>query len=176
MNKRGFSLSEVLIALMLMVSISLALLKQQWQITRLRVQIEKQAQDFLSEKNAWEKGCDKIKQCGMSLLELMIALGLSLSMMTLLMQEYMQIQAHYQRTEKIIDDITQLQFVLNFISDQIHQIGFTPCVPLRLLRTFDHRSSHALKTLQFDAQMPSKITFSFMDAPYHLVETIESEK
>ena len=48
---RGMTLIEVLVALLLMITISLLLLKQQWSINRLVNEIDEQSQVLLAEDN-----------------------------------------------------------------------------------------------------------------------------
>ncbi|PJD91412.1 MAG: hypothetical protein CK424_07260 [Legionella sp.] len=177
MTERGFSLSEVLIALLLMISISLALLKQQWQIHRLYVQMKRQNQHWLELSNARERSEEDqaLFQRGFSLIECMIGLALSLSMMTLLMQEYMQISQLFHRTVVAVDHGARLQFVLNMIRHKGHQAGFTPCLPLYQLVSLDHRTGRALSTLTFDDRNPSKISMYRMQSTYVLVDAIEKQ-
>lgn len=53
---QGFSLTEVLIALLLLSTTSIALLKQEWHITQFFQQARNEVEGLLSENNALERG------------------------------------------------------------------------------------------------------------------------
>ncbi len=177
MTERGFSLSEVLIALLLMTSISLALLKQQWQMHRLREHIKQQDQHWLDLNNAREREApDKTWfQHGLSLIECMIALTLSLSIITVLMQEYVQIRQQFHLAGLAIDHSARIQYVLDLIRRRGHQAGFTPCLPLSRLVSLDHRTGHVLPTLIFDSVPVSKISLYRMQEAFVRIEHIDHQ-
>lgn len=131
--ERGFSLSEVLVSLLLVVSLSLVLLKQQWQLHRIANQTKLQAQRCLETSNARERG--------MSLVELMVALTLALSIITLVMQLYAATFQQFLETETTLTQTSRLHVSLDLMRSVIQQAGFTPCLPIGALQTI---TLHAL--------------------------------
>ena len=140
MEERGFSFIEILVALLLTTSISLALLKQQWQIHRWRIQIQHQARIWLQESNQREQG--------LSILECMLGLTLALSLLTLLMQQYLQIKQQTYSMAQTMLQASRLQMVVDLLRGSGHQAGFTPCLPIGYLYSFDHRSRRRLQAIE----------------------------
>lgn len=145
MEERGFSFIEILVALLLSTSISLALLKQQWQINRLRHQLQAQMEHSLRDHNQREQG--------LSILECMLSLGLALSLMTILLHQYLQIKQQTQETARVMLQASRLQTVMAVLRQAGHQAGFTPCLPLDALRTFDHRNRQPLHAIDLGGQL-----------------------
>lgn len=151
MHKRGFSFMEILIALLLISSISLALLKQQWQINRVRMQVQRQNLRWLQESNQREQG--------MSLLECLLGLGLALLLITLVMQQYLQIKQQSYLAVQAMTQSSRLQMVVDLLRRRGHQAGFTPCLPIAHLASFDHQTRKPLQTVEINQQPFSKLTF-----------------
>lgn len=151
MRERGFSLTEVLVALLLMTSISLALLKQQWQINRLRMQVQRQNMLWLQESNQREQG--------LTLLECLLGLTLALLLMTFVMQQYLQIKQQSDLAVQAMTQSSRLHTVLDMFRRKGHQAGFAACLPINHLVSFDHRTQKPLQTLEISLQPLSKLTF-----------------
>ena len=143
--ERGFSLSEVLVSLLLVVSLSLVLLKQQCQLHRIANQTKLQAQRCLLASNLHERG--------ISLVELMVALTLALSLITLVMQLYGAIFQQFLETETMLNQMSRLQTSVGLMRSVIQQAGFTPCLPIGALQTVT-----PLLALALDPKDPSVIT------------------
>lgn len=157
MEQRGFSFIEMLVALLLTISISLALLKQQWQMSRLRIKIQQQDLIWLQESNR--------RELGLSILECMLGLALALSILTLLMQQYLQIkQQTYHATQTMLQ-ISRMHTVVNLLRESGHQAGYTPCLPLGALRSFDHRTGEPLLMFNWNPQTMA-VTFNRMSSQF----------
>lgn len=151
MRERGFSLMEILVTFLLVSSISLALLKQQWQTNRLRVQIHRQQVEWLQAVNQREQG--------LTLLECLLGIVLSLLLLTLVMQQYLHIK---QETIGVIQAVTRasrLHLAFDLLRRRGHQAGFCPCLPIRNLMSFDHRTHQPLQTLEIKRKPGFKLTF-----------------
>ncbi len=158
MEERGFSFIEILVALLLTTSISLALLKQQWQIHRWRIQIQHQARIWLQESNQREQG--------LSILECMLGLTLALSLLTLLMQQYLQIKQQTYSMAQTMLQASRLQMVVDLLRGSGHQAGFTPCLPIGYLYSFDHRSRRRLQAVELSRQDPFTLTYYRMSSGF----------
>lgn len=151
MKVRGFSLIEILVALLLVISISLALLKQQWQINRFRIQIQRQNTNWISDSNQRERG--------MTILECLLGLALSLSILAILLQQYVQIKQQTYLAVQAITHTSRLQTILSTLRRKGHHAGFAPCLPIAYLNTFDHRTGQSLQTLEIQKQPGTKLSF-----------------
>lgn len=154
MEQRGFSLIEVLITLILSTSISLALLKQQWQITRLRIQIQQQNSTWLHEHNQREQG--------FGLLECLIGTMLALTMLSILLQQYVQIKFQTELARQAMQTESRVDRVLELLKNSGHQAGFTPCLPIGDLQSFDHRNGRNLQAIRIDKLGNSKLILQRM--------------
>jgi len=159
--ERGFSLSEVLVSLLLVVSLSLVLLKQQWLLHRIVNQTKLQAQRCLAANNARERG--------LSLVELMVALTLALSLITLVIQLYGATFQQFLETETTLNQTSRLHISLGFMRSVIQQAGFTPCLPIAALQT-----NTPLPALTLDPHDPSVITAYRMADGFIPVSRIDS--
>ena len=83
------------------------------------------------------------KQQGFGLPEVMISLLLSSFIMIALMNHYISTKQHYVYLQSAMDDAMELQWVVDFMRDSIRQAGFTPCLSINNLATYDHRDGHA---------------------------------
>lgn len=154
MEQRGFSLIEVLITLILSTSISLALLKQQWQITRLRIQIQHQNSAWLDEHNQREQG--------FGLLECLIGTMLALTILTILLHQYVHIKFQTELAKQAMQTESRLHTVLELLKSSGHQAGFTPCLPIGELQSFDHRNGYGLQAIRIDKLSNSKLILQRM--------------
>lgn len=154
MEERGFSLIEVLVTLILITSISLALLKQQWQISRLRIQIQQQNLTWLQEHNH--------KEQGFSILECLIGMTIALTILTIFMQQYVQIKQQTELSRQNIQQLSRMQTVLQILENSGHQAGFTPCLPIAHLQTFDHRNGQTLQAFHLEIAESFKLTLQRM--------------
>ncbi|MGV3740034.1 MAG: PulJ/GspJ family protein [Gammaproteobacteria bacterium] len=154
MEERGFSFIEVLVTLILITSISLALLKQQWQISRIRMQIQQQNLSFLQKHNH--------KEQGVSILECLIGMTIALTILTVFMQQYVQIKQQTELSRQNMQQFSRMQIVLQILENSGHQAGFTPCGPLAQLQTFDHRNGQILRALNLEKVESFKLTLQRM--------------
>jgi len=137
----GFSIAEVLVSLLLIMGLSLALLKQQWQVNQWLHQLYSRFDTMIQHDNDME-----LKERGFSLIELCISLFLISCIMTGLMQHYVQVKRQYQWTEKRIEDIAEVQWVTELMRMSIRKAGFTPCLPIHHLETSDQRGDQVRLT------------------------------
>lgn len=154
MAERGFSLVEALVALFLSTSISLALLKQQWQISRLHIQIQQQCITWLQIHNRTEQG--------FSILECLLGLTLLLGLMSMLMQEYVQIKQQIELNRHHLQQLSRMHTLLTMLESSGHQAGFTPCLSIRQLQSFDHRSGQSLQALNIENTKTCKLILQRM--------------
>lgn len=167
MDDRGYSFMEILVALLLSISISLALLKQQWQINRWRLHIQQQSQLWLQESNHREQG--------LSLLECMLGLSLILGLLALLMQQYLQVKQQTDSMQQMMLQASRLQTVAALLRNSGHQAGFTPCLPLGSLHSFDHRSRQRLQALELVQTDPFTLIYNRMSSPFVALSTSDRE-
>ena len=147
---RGFSLTEILISLFLITSISLALLKQQWQVNQLLHKVLKRFETLNQSDNQAESDCERRTQSGFGLIELCISLLLVSILMSSLMQHYLQVKQQYLRVQSTIDNINDIQLISDLMRMSIRRAGFTPCLTLNQLETMDVVSGQAnLRALSF---------------------------
>lgn len=79
------------------------------------------------------------KQKGVGLAEILISLFLASLIMTALMSHYIKTKQHYIQLQAAIDDDAEKLLVADFMRDSIRQAGFTPCIGIEHLISFDHR-------------------------------------
>lgn len=170
--ERGFSLSEVLVSLVLVTSLSLALLKQQWQLHRMVNQTKLQVYLWLETSNAQQRHDTKRLQQGTSLIELMISLTLAVSIMTLVSQQYVQIKQQFLAAQTTLHHLARLQLALTTVRSSIQKAGFTPCMPLDVLESFDPRSHQPLHAIDFKSSDPTWLSTSHMQDNLMLVDKI----
>ncbi|MDP3705801.1 MAG: prepilin-type N-terminal cleavage/methylation domain-containing protein [Legionellaceae bacterium] len=139
-RNRGFSLTEVLVSLLLITSISLALLKQQWQVSQLMQHVLKRFEMLAQSDNERESSFTLRKhQGGFGLMELCISLLLVSCIISGLMQHYLQVKRQYQFTQTSIEEAAELQWVSEWIRMSVRKAGFTPCLSIEYLDTVDQR-------------------------------------
>lgn len=162
--ERGFSLSEVVVSLLLVTSISLALLKQQWHLHRLMLQTQLQVKVWQQTDNDRERGMSVKEQRGTSILELLIGLVLALGIVAGLLQQYLQIKHQFQDLQTVIDHLSRTQLVVDFVRMSVQKAGFTPCLPINHLQTIDHRTHRPLESIHWQSNDPSRLqVFSMRD-------------
>ena len=153
-NNQGFSLTEVLVSLLLVTSTSLALLKQQWQVSQLfnqlntrinaRSQLENEAERLQVNYNlvtimGRQRG--KLnKQQGIGLPEVLISLVLASIITLVLMNHYLGVKQQYHYFQTEIEHRIDLQLVSDLMRNSIRQAGFTPCGGISHLITLDQRN------------------------------------
>ena len=80
------------------------------------------------------------RQHGTSLAEMLVALVSSSLLILILMNQYLGIKRHYQRTEHRLENAMDVQLISDLIRDSTRQSGFTPCLGLDHLTTIDTRN------------------------------------
>ncbi len=133
-RSRGFSLTEVLVSLCLVTSLSLALLKQQWQISQFIQQIVLRFEILLQTDNQQES------QSGFSLIELCLSLILMSGILACLLQHYILIKHQYLSVQTTVEHQTDLLTLTESMRMSIRKAGFTPCLPVDYLKVIDHRT------------------------------------
>ena len=78
-------------------------------------------------------------QNGAGLPEIMVSLFIASLIMTALIQHYISTKQHYIHLQSTLDDATELQLSIDYLRNSIHQAGFTPCLSINQLLTFDNR-------------------------------------
>lgn len=141
-KKHGFSFLEVLISLMLVTSISLLLLKQQWQNNRLFNSVLIKAINIIRFANDYE-----LRQRGFALHELLMSLFLSAILVGYLTEHYLQIMRAAKIVQVKIDGTMDLQLVTELLRTSIANAGFTPCGALNNLIVVDNRASNSSNIL-----------------------------
>lgn len=80
------------------------------------------------------------RQCGLSLLELMVALISSSLLLMVLINQYIGVKRHYLSMEKTLETSLDLQLVTDLIRDSARKAGFTPCLRIENLASMDTRN------------------------------------
>lgn len=138
---KGFSLFEVLLSLMLILTLGLALLERQLYLHQLIQQDINRAKSLHSSGNKKERGY--------SLLEVLFGLFLSSIMMLSFTQMYLATKRHYLHTQHLLESSLELQWVRDWLSHSIRSAGFTPCMSIDNLETIDMRNkSRKFKALE----------------------------
>jgi len=157
-KNQGFSLTEVVVSLFLMMSMSYALLKQQWQIRQLFTQSSGQAAVLQVLENASER----IRQRGFGLTEVLMALLLASMTTTALMRQYLATKQQYLVIQKALDQQVELQLVSQLIRDSVRRAGFTPCSSVAYLKS---DASHPLH----DVEISNDLIFYRMNEQFETV-------
>ena len=158
MRDRGFSLIEILLALVMSISISLAILKQQWQIHRWRIVLQQQVHDYIERSNQRERG--------FTLLECLFGLALVVIILSLITQQYLNLKYCCAHMVQSMQHISRLQMVENLLRSSGHQAGFTPCLPLKYLHSFDPNSRQPLQAMVISPQSPQRVSFNHMSPTF----------
>jgi type II secretory pathway pseudopilin PulG len=92
-----------------------------------------------------------LKQRGISLIEILVALASSSLLISLLMNQYIGIKRHYKQSALTIENTLDVQLVLDLIRDSVRQAGFTPCMSIDRLITTDMRdTNHPVSAIELD--------------------------
>lgn len=75
------------------------------------------------------------RQRGMGVLELLIGLFLASSILTVLMQFYLNNKRQYTESQVALETWFDVQWVSGLLSDSIRKAGFTPCLGINQLTT-----------------------------------------
>ncbi|MDF1757135.1 MAG: prepilin-type N-terminal cleavage/methylation domain-containing protein [Legionellaceae bacterium] len=137
-KNHGFSLAEVLVSLFLVASISLLLLKQQWQTSQLVQKVITRLATVTQLDNNFE-----LKQRGFSLVELLISLLLANLLIGGLVQQYIQVKRQVIISQNNLEQAVDLQLAYDLIRRSIQKAGATPCLTISNLDTFDTRTNKA---------------------------------
>ncbi len=85
----------------------------------------------------------KMKQSGVSLLEIMMGLVLTSFTIAMLLHNHEMIKKHYLLTQKTLEKSSELQTVARLIRTSVQQAGFTPCLNMNHLIVVDHRYGYS---------------------------------
>jgi hypothetical protein len=80
-----------------------------------------------------------LKQDGLGLTELLVALVLSMLLMLVLMQQMLLMMRESAYVHEKLDEAVELQWVLDWMRTRVHHAGFTPCHRLDRLKAVDTR-------------------------------------
>jgi hypothetical protein len=80
------------------------------------------------------------KQAGLSLSEVLISLFLASIIMSILIGSYVTSKRQYVSAQKILETNFDLQWINDLLSNSIRRAGFTPCLGINQLTTFDSRN------------------------------------
>lgn len=129
-KNRGFILAEIIISLLLVASISLLLLKQQWENTQFVRQIQLRLAKITTSNNNYELG-----KGGFSLSEILVCLLLVGILFSGLLQQYLQVYRQDKFLQNNIEQSFDLQYLSELLRASIRNAGFTPCANLNSLQT-----------------------------------------
>lgn len=108
---------------------------------------------------------------GYSLIEIMLSLFLASIVITTLMHYYFVCQQQYFIAQKSLEEGLELHALSEFIQDSIRRAGFTPCLCLDNLSSFDHRSHKSLQSLQV---LDNSLKISRMSENFYAVKRLNS--
>lgn len=151
-KSRGFILAEIIISLLLVASIALLLVKQQWQNTQFVRQIQLRLEDFNKSVNKYE-----LEKSGFALSEILISLLLVGILFSGLLQQYLQVYRQDIFLTKKIARHFDLQYLIALLRSSLRNAGFTPCANLNSLSTVD---------LQAFKQLPAGFAVTRMSENY----------
>ncbi len=77
---------------------------------------------------------------GFSLVECCITLVLISALLSILMQQYLQIKQQYEHMNTLLDEAIETQLAIDFIRDRVRHAGFAPCRGLSHLTIMDART------------------------------------
>ena len=147
--ERGFSFTEVMVSLFLVLSMSWVLLKQQWQLQKMLIQAQQAVQAYCDEQNQHERA--------MSLIELMLSLALALTLLSLLLSLHGSSYRHFLNAETVLHQLSDIQRSLDLMHSVIQGAGYTPCLPIGALQSLNAEHSEALTALRFDPNNSSAL-------------------
>lgn len=168
-KNHGFSMTEVLISIFLVASISLVLLKEQMQVNLILFKSIKHAEFLIESANNLE-----LKKSGFSILELFITLLLASLLISGLLQQYIQTKRQYIFVKKQFEKEIELQFVSQLMRNSIRKAGFTPCLSINHLKAFDNRDR--LKRLQALTYEEDRISINRMSDDFITLPTISGQQ
>lgn len=146
-HHQGFSLIEVVVSLLLMSVVSLLLLKQQWRSHQLLHQIQARVVGLIQADNAYEHALLH-KQKGMGLPEFLVAMALSGFILALLIRQDVQMTQQHQQVQTQLEQEVDFLLIADMLRHSIQQAGFTPCLAIHHLKTYDQRNAaHPLTAL-----------------------------
>ena len=125
----GFIIIEILLSLMLVASISLLLLKQQWQNNQFAREIQSRLIDLNQLANHKE-----IKARGFSLSEILIGLLLAGMLSAGLLQQYLQVYRQDRITRSQVSENLDLALLSDLLRSRLRVAGFSPCGNINSLR------------------------------------------
>lgn len=82
-------------------------------------------------------------QAGFSLVELLVALALSMLLLLILIQQLLTMSRVHRDVHALLDETMNVQWVFDVLRTRIHHAGFAPCRGLRQLEVVDTRSEAA---------------------------------
>lgn len=157
----GFIFVEILLSLLLAASISLLLVKQQWQNNQFARQIQSRLVNLNQLVNQSE-----IQSRGFSLSEILIGLLLAGILSAGLLQQYLQVYRQDRIIRSQIDASLDLELMSDLLRSRLRSAGFTPCGNISSLRRTD-------KNLQALRVIPGGIEISRMGENYLQVARVE---
>lgn len=143
LKSTGYFIAEILISLFLCASISLLLLKQQWQISRFTGDIETHLETLSNSENKYEQSIR-----GFSLSEILICLLLASLLLTGLIKQYAQVYRQDNILNARLEQNADLQLVSELLRNSLRVAGFTPCGNLNNLRKDLNQELSAIQIFQ----------------------------
>lgn len=122
LKSTGYFVAEILISLLLCASISLLLLKQQWQLSKFTGDLEMRLEILNDAENTYERNIR-----GFSLSEVLIGLLLASLILTGLIKQYAQVYRQDSILNTKLEQNSDLQLVGELFRNSMRGAGFTPC-------------------------------------------------
>lgn len=85
-----------------------------------------------------------MKEAGISLIELIIALLLASLLTIMLLQQYVLVKRHYLMAQAELNQSSELLWISELLRNAIRNAGFTPCANINQLQGIDQRSKNPL--------------------------------
>lgn len=150
----GFIIIEILLSLMLVASISLLLLKQQWQNNQFAREIQSRLIDLNQLVNQ-----NEIKGRGFSMSEILIGLLLVGMLSAGLLQQYLQVYRQDRITRSQVSENLDIELLSDLLRSRLRVAGFTPCGNINSL-------ARDLKNLQAIREVTGGIEILRMEENY----------
>lgn len=114
-------------------------------------------------------------QSGISLSEILIGLFLSSLITAALINQFLGVKKHYKHINRLIEEDTEVQLVIDLMRGSIQRAGFAPCLGINQLTTADRlHNNHILKAIRLKGAHQPVLQTSRMSETFGVVESFVS--
>ncbi len=115
-----------------------------------------------------------IKMKGFNLVELSVSMALTLIVLSVLLQQYVQVKQYDDKLYASIEEVMEIYSILGLMRDRIQHAGFTPCQSLDYLK----HSTDDLNKINFASLtlLPHQIVSRRMGEPFSSALTLSANR